>query len=52
MNTIPTVTIALSAYNEAENIGRFLQSVLEQKENGFILEKILVISDGSDDSTI
>jgi glycosyltransferase involved in cell wall biosynthesis len=50
-NGVPRVTVAVSAFNEAHNIGVFLQSVLAQKEDGFILERILVISDGSNDDT-
>lgn len=48
----PTVTIALSAYNEEKNIRPFLRSILSQQEDGFKLEKILVISDGSTDKTV
>ncbi|MEK7576595.1 MAG: polysaccharide pyruvyl transferase family protein, partial [Patescibacteria group bacterium] len=48
---LPRVTVALSALNEERNIGAFLSSVLAQKEEGFILERILVISDGSSDTT-
>jgi glycosyltransferase involved in cell wall biosynthesis len=47
----PTVTIAVTAYNEAENIRSFLNSAISQSEEGFALEKILVISDGSTDNT-
>jgi poly-beta-1,6-N-acetyl-D-glucosamine synthase len=46
-----SVTVAISALDEAQNITAFLQSVLAQKEGGFVLEKILVISDGSTDQT-
>lgn len=48
----PTVTIAVSVYNEEENIIPFLGSVLMQKERGFVLEKIQIISDGSTDQTV
>jgi poly-beta-1,6-N-acetyl-D-glucosamine synthase len=48
----PTVTIAVSALNEEDNILPFLNSVIAQKEDGYILEKILVISDGSTDRTV
>src|SRR6185437_12418364 len=47
-----TVTIALSAYNEESNIKNFLLSLLVQKEEGFLLKNIIVISDGSTDSTV
>lgn len=52
MKKIPTVTIATIAYNEAENIVRFLESVMMQKEVNFRLKKIVVISDGSTDDTV
>ena len=48
---LPTVTVAVSALNEAPNIRSFLEAILRQKEQGYVLEKILVISDGSTDST-
>jgi poly-beta-1,6-N-acetyl-D-glucosamine synthase len=51
MNKKPTVTIAVSAYNEEHNIGSFLKSVIAQNINNYILESILVISDGSTDNT-
>lgn len=46
-----TVTIGVPAYNEARNIGALLRSLLAQREEGFVLEKIVVISDGSKDET-
>lgn len=49
---IPTVTVAVSAYNEEHNIQAFLRSVQKQKEDGFILKSILVLSDGSTDKTV
>src|SRR3989344_5415381 len=48
----PTVTVALSVYNEQENIKNLLLSVLNQDHRSFILEKVLVISDGSTDRTV
>lgn len=50
--TLPTVTIATSAYNEEANIGRLLSSLLVQKETGFRIIEIIVISDGSFDKTV
>ncbi len=49
---IKTVTVALSAFNEEKNIGRFLKSVLKQKEEGFKITGIWVFNDGSTDKTV
>lgn len=46
-----TVSIAVCALNEEENIGKFLDSVLIQKAEDFEIEHILVYSDGSTDKT-
>lgn len=48
----PTVTIAVCAYNEQENIEAFLESCNAQKEDGFQIEQIWVHSDGSVDNTV
>ena len=50
-NKKPTVTIGISAFNEEANIIRLIQSILHQKEINFKLDKIIVISDGSNDNT-
>ena len=52
MITKPHVTIAVCALNEQENIGNFLQSVLSQKAKTYILDSIVVYSDGSTDATV
>ncbi len=49
---LPTVCIAVCALNEESNIGNLLASVVSQKEVGYKLKKILVISDGSTDNTV
>lgn len=49
---LPTVTIAISAFNEESNIENFLKSALTQKEDGFKIESIWVHSDGSTDNTV
>ncbi len=49
---MPTVTYAVCAYNEGQNIVRHIASVLRQKEIGFRIEKILIVSDGSTDNTV
>lgn len=46
-----TLTIGIPAYNEAENIFGLLHSLLSQDYGDLILERIIVISDGSSDAT-
>lgn len=46
-----TVTIGIPAYNEEANIQTLLANLLNQKEDSFKLEKIIVVCDGSTDST-
>lgn len=47
-----TVTIGTAAYNEAENIGAMLTSVLAQTERTIRIQKIIISSDGSADETV
>lgn len=49
---LPTITIAICALNEAANIGALLESIKMQKEEGYKLKKVLLISDGSTDDTV
>lgn len=49
---VPTVTVAVSAHNEEQNIAAFLTSILTQREEGFFLKEIRVYSDGSIDKTV
>ena len=51
MKKIPSVTFFACAYNEEGNIRNFLKSVLSQKEEGFRMKKIVIVSDGSTDRT-
>lgn len=46
-----TVTIGIPAFNEELNILHVLRSCLRQTGEGFSVERILVISDGSEDRT-
>lgn len=46
-----TVTVGIPAYNEEKNIGRILRSVLSQKSDSYLLEKIIVMADGCTDGT-
>lgn len=49
---ILSVTIGIPAYNEELNIAKILKSLVKQNEDGFIIEKIVVFSDASDDNTV
>lgn len=49
---LPSVTIGIPAYNEAANIAHLLIDILSQHEAGFVLEKVVVLSDGSSDATV
>jgi glycosyltransferase involved in cell wall biosynthesis len=46
-----TVTVGIPAYNEEANIKRLLQALIAQKQINYILERIIVISDKSNDNT-
>lgn len=46
-----TVSIGIPAYNEEANIKWLLESLLRQRQIGFSLKKILIVSDGSIDGT-
>lgn len=46
-----TVTVGIPVYNEENNIGQLIESILKQDTSSFILDNIIVISDGSTDRT-
>lgn len=50
-NISKTVTIGIPAHNEGKNIASLLQSILTQKTDNFIIEKIIVACDGCTDNT-
>ena len=50
-NKKQTLTVAIPAFNEAENIKNVLDSLLLQKQKHIVLEKIVVYTDGSTDKT-
>lgn len=52
MPRIPTVSIAIPAYNEAANIGYLLSDLLSQRQVGFKIKEIIIASDGSTDDTV
>jgi glycosyltransferase involved in cell wall biosynthesis len=45
------ITIGIPAYNEEVSIKRVLDSLLRQKHEMFVLDEIIVVSDGSTDET-
>lgn len=47
-----TVTVGIPVHNEAENISYLLQSILDQKQESYLLEKIIVSCDGCTDNTL
>ncbi|MES2437289.1 MAG: glycosyltransferase [Patescibacteria group bacterium] len=52
MNTRPTTTVLIPAFNEEANIRRLIQDCLKQDADTFDLQKIIIISDGSSDATV
>lgn len=46
-----TVSIGICAYNEEENIGRLLQSIIDRNYENFFLQEIIVVADGCEDCT-
>lgn len=52
MTKKPSVTVAIPAYNEEATIATLLTQILAQTVSSYTLEKVIVISDGSTDTTI
>lgn len=52
MKKLLTISICIPAYNEQHNMDNILRQILLQKQKGFIIEKIIVASDGSTDNTV
>jgi glycosyltransferase involved in cell wall biosynthesis len=46
-----TVSAGISAYNEQDCIKETIQSIINQEQKGYILDRILIVSDGSTDNT-
>jgi glycosyltransferase involved in cell wall biosynthesis len=46
-----TVTIGIPAFNEEANIASLLNAIMNQKEESFVIERIIVANDASSDST-
>lgn len=47
-----SISVGISALNEERNIGKLIESILWQKEDGYTIKEIIVISDGSTDQTV
>ncbi|OGG12589.1 hypothetical protein A3D77_04600 [Candidatus Gottesmanbacteria bacterium RIFCSPHIGHO2_02_FULL_39_11] len=52
INSKPTVDIVIAAYNAEQNIKRLLSSLVQQREDGFMISNIVVHSDSSSDHTV
>ncbi len=52
MNSKPSVSIFISAYNEAANIQKVIRSILSQDQTDFEMCELMVFSDGSTDATV
>lgn len=50
--TLPTVSVLIPAHNEEQGLPALLSQVFSQEQSGFVLEKVLVYSDGSTDQTV
>lgn len=46
-----TITVGIPAYNEEKNIGNLLKTLLSQNDSNYVLQEIIVASDGSSDKT-
>lgn len=46
-----SITIGIPAFNEEKNIASLLNSIFSQKGNNFLINEVIVISDGSTDKT-
>lgn len=51
MNTLKTVSIGIAAFNEDQTIGPLLDAIHIQTGDTYILEKIIIVLDGSTDKT-
>lgn len=52
MNNKMKIMVGIPAYNEEANIGQLVKSLLNQKGDNFVISKIVVVSDGSNDKTV
>jgi len=48
---LPSVSVGIPAYNEANNIGLLISDILKQSTRKYNIENIIIASDGSTDNT-
>lgn len=51
MKKVPTITVSIPAHNEEKNIASILSDILQQCEDGWQLQEVLVFCDGCTDNT-
>lgn len=51
-STISTVTVGIPAHNEEANISNVLASILKQRGENFLVDRIIVVCDGCTDKTV
>lgn len=50
-NKVISLSVGICALNEEQNIGHLLSAVFAQKQEGFTIKEVIVVSDGSTDKT-
>lgn len=51
LNKLPTLSVAIPAFNEEACIGRIIKNIMSQQQGNFSLKSVVVYSDGSWDKT-
>src|SRR5258708_24270330 len=52
INKLTSVSVGIPAYNEESNIIFLINSILNQKLSGIILNEIIIVCDGCNDKTV
>ncbi len=52
MNKKNNITVGIPAYNESKNIKNVIYDVLKQYQGNVMVQKIIIVSDGSTDNTV
>jgi glycosyltransferase involved in cell wall biosynthesis len=51
MQTLPTITIGIAAYNEEHTLSHLLSDLSKQQQDTYQIEQVIVVSDASTDNT-